>query len=244
MTESDKKPIILGNLPELMTRQSLGEHLLFLRDGWIRTSGCREYSRRDGRAQWYVGIAADLYVAKEDKILTVTIQEDVNKFLNYYQKLINYDEDGNVINMSGSISSTKDLITKILDKIGMNRQLSAKDKFTNKLLGFRYDWMEKIPNRIVHSSDGMYKIRSLWLIGIYGSLKYGIDMNLLETPIQGEVQDTIKWLKEEYHLEKSREYRYVSGLGNIVINTQDDIDRGNLILDKVIAGLGFEVPKV
>lgn len=246
MKELGKKIILTPeDQTEFITKPELIEKLLYFRDDWLEKCGTRSYSRDDGRAPWYIGIATDLSNALDANIIPKSVNEAVNRFLKWYTGPFKNNFQYPVINKSSEISRTETIINQVLQSLGVDtKNIDPKKNIIRKFLGLRYDHCEEIPEKLVHSTDGMYKIRTGWLLGIACDIEYSLDQKFLSKNVLTEAKEYIIWWSNVYG--NSERYQIVEtpDLGGVIINTQADIDRGNKILDLMLKDLGFEAPNI
>jgi len=95
---------------------------------------------------------------------------------------------------------------------------------------FRDGFSDEIPDRIVHSMDpdNMYKVRTVWFIGLANDLWAAKTEGVLPTSVTEDVDKFLLWYTDDFGIRS----------GNPVINTRADIEKGNEIINKVLESLG------
>lgn len=112
--------------------------------------------------------------------------------------------------------------------------LATKEDFIEHLLYGRDQFSEEIPSRILHSTDGNFKIRTGWFVGIASALWEVREHSILPDPIIEDVNIFLNWYSGEF---KDRE-------GDPPLNTREDIEKGNEIIDKVLASYGVKPKEI
>lgn len=97
-----------------------------------------------------------------------------------------------------------------------------------RLSNLRDKWSEEVPHHILHSTDGPYKIRTGWFLGLVADLEVSKIESVLPNEVIEDVDKFLKWWKDDFGKRP----------GSPVINTKDDIEKGNLIINKVLESLG------
>ena len=108
------------------------------------------------------------------------------------------------------------------------------DDLVGRLLFFRDDYKDEIPPQLVHSNspDSKYKIRSAWMLGLAGEIEVSRDEGILPESVRSDVDDFLNWVDD-----------WGKRPGNPPMNIQEDIEKGNEIIDKVLESLGITPKK-
>ncbi|KKR71146.1 MAG: hypothetical protein UU12_C0007G0017 [Candidatus Woesebacteria bacterium GW2011_GWA2_40_7b] len=109
-------------------------------------------------------------------------------------------------------------------KVSLSKQL-----FTESLVELRDNWSEEIPDRMVHSTDGPWKVRTGWFLSLAANLEVFRDEGFVPNDSLEIVQQYLDWWTKDYKERKSEPD---------VINTREDIKRGNNVINKVLESLG------
>lgn len=235
--EKSPKKEVSGQItaPEFVLR------LIYLRDDWEKNEGVCEYSKSDGHAIWFVALASNLEISMMDGILPDSAKKKVDEFMSWYANDYGKRQEYPIIDDPKEIQRTKGLIQYVINSFRpphTEHENFDKTALIDKLL---YDrkWFDVIPDRIVHSNDGPWKIRSNWFLGIAADLNLALTRGILPAAVEKDAKDYLDWWtkgREETHKEIQ-----TSDYGPIVINTREDIERGNAIIDKVLESLGVKL---
>jgi hypothetical protein len=109
----------------------------------------------------------------------------------------------------------------------------TKEVLIDLLSDLKDNWSEEIPSHILHSTDGHYKIRTGWFLSIASNLEVALSEGLLQEKIKPAAEAFLDWWVNEYGI----------GQNGTVINTADDVNRGNIVLTKVLESLGVKPKK-
>lgn len=223
----------LGKEGEVLTpKEVFVLRLIEFRDDWEKTYGTREQNKKDGHAQWYTAITAEFENAKETGILPKKAETKVDNFFRWYQK---YGESKSypVVDNPNEIEYAKNTLNIVIRsfKVEPEPLHDVKDDLIQHLQTLRNYWFDGIPNRIVHSIDGPWKIRANWRIGIAIDLSIALDKHLIPDNIREDVENFINW-----HLNYKENHKFIvlPRYGRTYINTKADIEKGNEIIDKVL----------
>ena len=98
-----------------------------------------------------------------------------------------------------------------------------------RLIEARDGWSDEIPNRIIHSNEpnNKYKVRTSWIAAVANDLDRSITVGILPNSVKEDVNKFFNWYKTDFRNKP----------GDIPINTRDDVEKVNLIINKVLDSL-------
>jgi hypothetical protein len=92
----------------------------------------------------------------------------------------------------------------------------------------RDEFSEEIPTRILNSTDGNYKVRGAWFVGIAACLSEAKADGILPVSLKEDVDTFMSWFKRDFG----------KRTGSPPLSTKEDIEKGNEIINKVLEALG------
>lgn len=216
----------------LSPREQFVLKLIYLRDDWEINEGNREYSKSDGHAPWYLALALSFEEARDAGYLPISNSEKVEHYLSWWVKDFGNRKDYPIVDGNDEIEKTKRLIQSVISSFNPNyptdQNTSRKINISGRLKAAK-SWFDGIPTRIVHSTDGPWKVRVGWFLGLAIHLDLLNEGKLIPNKAIKCVDDYLKWW---------------AGLDRVVgefVTKKEDIDRGNNVIDETIAGLEKEM---
>jgi len=106
-----------------------------------------------------------------------------------------------------------------------NEDFIPNEPLCDRLRKFRDLYSNEIPDEIIHGLEFKYKVRKNWFNGVAATLELMIlTGQILEPELAREVKEFIDFCAKT--------------LSKKQLTEKEDIDRGNLIINKVLASLG------
>lgn len=204
--------------------------LVYLRDDWDKGPGARDYSKTDGHAQWYLSLILQFLDAEEKGIMPESIKKRISEFNDWYVTDYGKRPGYPIVDDPAEISQTKDLIQDVITAFKPEfdfDDLPIKDRIKERLI-IAKTWFGGIPDRIVHSIDGPWKVRMGWFLGLAAELSLLVNGEIISGETKESADEYLKWWKS---------LRDIKGE---IFFTKEDIDRGDAVIDKVVADLSGE----
>ena len=223
-----KESLNTAEAEQLSPKEEYVLKLLYFRDDWEKEAQTKNYSQIDGHSQWFVGIAADTENALSEGILTEKGSDLAKDYLAWYSDIPN--DQYPIIDDPHEVERTKMFIQQMINSFYPNH-IEESDNNTKNLidhLSYLKLFFNEVPDRIVHSKDGPWKIRSMWFIGIATDLANARTEEILPISLKDEVDEFLEWYIKDFGTRP----------GDPVINTKEDIKKGDQIIDKVLESLG------
>jgi hypothetical protein len=109
----------------------------------------------------------------------------------------------------------------------------TKEILIDLLTDLKDNWSEEIPARILHSTDGHYKIRTGWFLSLASDLEVALSEGLLQDKIKPDAEAFLDWWVNEYG----------TGQKGTIINTKVDINKGNAVITKILESFDVKPKK-